>query len=198
MTKKIAETSVPVHELIATRWSPRAFHVRPVETEKQQALLEAARWTPSAYNLQPWRFIVWDRHLDTASFDRAFATLSSTNKSWVQRAPLLLGVFSDTRGPDGKANGSAAYDTGAAVFALSLQAHSLGLHLHQLGGFNREALRDEFELPPEIAIQTLVAIGYRDEVDVIEREELRQRELQPRERRPLAEIAFSGAWAKAL
>lgn len=198
MTVKIAETSVPVHELIASRWSPRAFQDRPVENEKRQALLEAARWTPSAYNLQPWRFVVWERHRDAESFERAFSTLSSTNKSWVQRAPLLLGVFADTRGPEGKANGSAAYDTGAAVFALSLQAHSLGLHLHQLGGFNREALRDEFALPPEIAVLTLVAVGYRDEVDVIEREELRKRELLPRERLPLSQIAFAGAWGTQL
>ncbi len=198
MSEKIAETSVPVHELIAARWSPRAFDTRTVEKEKLQSLLEAARWTPSAYNLQPWRFVLWTREGNPQAFERAFATLSGTNQSWVKHAPVLLGVFSDTAGPDGKHNGSASYDTGAAVFALSLQAQALGLHLHQMGGFNREALRDEFELPPVVAIHTLIALGYRAEPDVIEREELRARELQPRVRRPLTEIAFADSWGGPL
>lgn len=197
MTQKLAQTSAPLHELIAARWSPRAFQEKAVTPEQLTALLEAARWAPSAYNLQPWRFIVWDQHRDAANFQRAFATLSGTNQSWAKRAPVLLGVFSDTRGPEGKVNGSAAYDTGAAVFALSLQAQALGLHLHQMGGFNREALRDEFALPPEIAINTLIAIGHVDDAAVIEREELRQRELAPRERRALDTFAFAGQWGGA-
>lgn len=195
MTNKIADTSVPVHALIARRWSPRAFAAQPVEGEKLRALLEAARWTPSAYNLQPWRFVVWERHAGSA-FERAFATLSGSNQSWVKTAPVLIGVFSDSRGPEGKPNGAAAYDTGAAVFALTLQAESLGLSLHQIGGFDREALRATLALPGDVTPHTLLALGYRGAPELIEREELRRRELAPRERRQLHEIAFAGEWGR--
>ena len=55
---KRAETLDPVHELIAKRWSPRAFADKPVEPNKLRSLLEAARWAPSCFNEQPWHFIV--------------------------------------------------------------------------------------------------------------------------------------------
>lgn len=194
---KTADTLVPVHELIAGRWSPRAFVNEPVSRLQQLALAEAARWSPSAYNLQPWRFLLWDRHRDPQAFEQALGTLSATNRSWVTLAPLLIGIFSDTRGVDGAKNHSAPYDTGAAAFSVLLQAQALGLHAHQIGGFDREALRAAFELPEEITVQALVAVGRLGNPDAL-REDLKARELQPRSRRPLSEIAFADRWGNAL
>ena len=37
--KRTATTSVPIHQLISERWSPRAFADRPVEPEKIRALV---------------------------------------------------------------------------------------------------------------------------------------------------------------
>jgi len=37
-----------IHDLLAKRWSPRAFDPRPVEPERLRILLEAARWAPSS------------------------------------------------------------------------------------------------------------------------------------------------------
>jgi nitroreductase len=59
--QKIAETQVPIHELIGRRWSPRAFSDRPVEADKLLSLFEAARWAASASNEQPWAFLVATR-----------------------------------------------------------------------------------------------------------------------------------------
>ena len=64
-------TRLPIHELLAERWSPRAFDSRPLEQEKLHALLEAARWAPSCFNDQPWRFIVFDRHADEIAWQAA-------------------------------------------------------------------------------------------------------------------------------
>ena len=47
-----------IHELIRSRWSPRAYSEQSVEQEKLLSLLEAARWAPSSYNHQPWSFII--------------------------------------------------------------------------------------------------------------------------------------------
>ena len=45
---KRATTAVPIHDLIASRWSPRAIDQdRPVGRAQVTALLEAARWAPS-------------------------------------------------------------------------------------------------------------------------------------------------------
>ena len=57
--RKTARTAVPVHPLLAERWSPRGFdRDLLVSDEDVTALLEAARWAPSAGNSQPWRFLV--------------------------------------------------------------------------------------------------------------------------------------------
>ena len=57
-----AETSVPVHEIIATRRSPRSFNESAIiNNDDLTAILEAARWAPSAFNGQPWRFFVGKR-----------------------------------------------------------------------------------------------------------------------------------------
>ena len=48
MLEKSAITQVPVADLIARRWSPRAIDPkRPVSQEQLLGLLEAARWAPS-------------------------------------------------------------------------------------------------------------------------------------------------------
>lgn len=56
---KPARTDYPINELIAKRWSARAFSTRPVEKSKLLSILEAARWAPSSRNEQPWRYIVF-------------------------------------------------------------------------------------------------------------------------------------------
>ena len=56
---KPARTDYPINELIAKRWSARAFSTRTVEKSKLLSILEAARWAPSSRNEQPWRYIVF-------------------------------------------------------------------------------------------------------------------------------------------
>ena len=48
MLEKHAATSVPIHDLMTRRWSPRAYDAdRPVTRAQLASLLEAARWAPS-------------------------------------------------------------------------------------------------------------------------------------------------------
>jgi hypothetical protein len=49
MITKTAKTDHPINELIAKRWSARAFSTRPVERSKLLSILEAARWAPSRH-----------------------------------------------------------------------------------------------------------------------------------------------------
>ena len=52
--QKPAITQVPIADLIAKRWSPRAFDAsKPVSQAQIIALLEAARWAPSCFGDQP-------------------------------------------------------------------------------------------------------------------------------------------------
>lgn len=192
--EKTAVTGQPIHPLLAERWSPRAFQEdRPLEHDKLIAVLEAARWAPSASNLQPWRFIVWDRYADEAAFQQAFDTLGDQNKIWVKRAPVLIGVFSWPFRADGEPAPAAAYDAGAAALALSIQAEALGLATHQMGGFDKAALKERLVLPDELVAHTIIGLGYRAHPDVLH-EKARLRELLLRERKPLEETVFFNRW----
>src|ERR1700732_1860267 len=86
--KKPAETSPPVHDLIAHRGSPRAFEAKPVEPEKLRSLFEAARWASSSYNAQPWLFIVGTKD-DPENYNRVLDTFVELNQSWAKQAPVL-------------------------------------------------------------------------------------------------------------
>ncbi|WP_175936547.1 nitroreductase family protein, partial [Burkholderia cepacia] len=110
MSVKPAPTAVSIHELIAGRWSPRAYSNQPISGEHLHALLEAARWAPSAYNAQPWRFVVFDRTRDEAAFKKAFATLVPFNQAWNAPAPVLIAVTSHTLTSKGEPSTTALYD----------------------------------------------------------------------------------------
>jgi nitroreductase len=191
------EPVAPIHDLLAKRASTRAYDGQPVASHELLSLLEAARWAPSSFNQQPWRFVLWNRHSNADAFNRAFATLGTSNQSWVSNVPILIGVFADTVSIDGNINSSAAYDTGAAAFSLVLQAEALGLSARQIGGFNRDALREEFGIPATMEIKALIAVGHLGVIDTLA-ENLKTKEQAPRIRRAIHEIVFSDGWDQPL
>ena len=196
MTNKPAPTAVPIHELIAGRWSPRAYSSEPISHEHLHAVLEAARWAPSSYNVQPWRFIVFDRSSDEVSFKRAFATLVPFNQGWKAPAPVLIAVTAHSLTSKGEVNRCAPYDAGAAAMALVLQAHALGLAAHQMSGFDVNAFRKGFAIPDDVEVIAMISLGHFGEVEKLD-PVLREREKSVRTRFPLGEIAYSSAWKKA-
>jgi len=195
MLRKTASTAVPIHDLIAGRWSPRAFDADAMLTDDElTALFEAARWSPSCFNDQPWRYLVWDRHAAPDDWARALACLGESNRRWAARAPLLmLSVASGRFAHNGSPNRFAQYDTGAATLALALQAQALGLVAHQMGGFDAERARQEFAIPEDFAPQAMIAIGRPAAPDTLE-PDLRDREQAVRQRRPLSELIHTGRW----
>jgi nitroreductase len=196
--KKPALTQVPIHELIAGRWSGRAYDpARTVTRAQLIALLEAARWAPSCYGDQPWRFIVWDKHADPAGWQAGFDCLAPGNQGWVKDAPLLLLTAADSLfNHNGTPNRWAQYDTGAAAENLCLQAEALGLMAHQMGGFDPDKARTAFGVPEQYALMAMVAVGYPADIDTLS-PEASERETASRKRRELGELFFSGEWGKS-
>ncbi|MCP5157999.1 MAG: nitroreductase family protein [Gammaproteobacteria bacterium] len=195
MLEKPATTSTPIAELLARRWSPRAIDPgQPVSREQLLALLEAARWAPSCFGDQPWRYLVWDRFRDAEAWQQAFACLAEGNQIWVKNAPiLLLSVAAPHFGHNQKPNRWAQYDTGAASENLCLQATTLGLVAHQMGGFDADQAKATFNIPTDHACMAMIAVGHPGPVDGLP-EMLREKEQAPRERKSLAQIAFEGRW----
>lgn len=199
MDDRKAETRVPIYELLASRWSPRAFDAsRAVSREQLAALLEAARWAPSCNGDEPWRYLIWDRQRDPDGWQKAYECLSENNRKWVKNVPLLmLSCAGSTFGHSGKANRYAQHDTGAASVCLALQGHALGLAVHQMGGFDAAKARAAFGIPEEYTPMAMIAVGYQASPDVLD-DETKQKELKPRSRKPLESHFFEGAWGRGV
>lgn len=197
MMEKPADTLYPIHDLLRQRWSSRAFDDRPIEPEKLRSLCEAARWAPSSNNEQPWRFIVANKDYET-EWNRLLACLVEGNRKWAYRAPvLILSVASLNFEDDSTPNRHAFYDTGMAVENLVLQATALGLSAHQMAGFDVEKARADLKIPSGYEPVAMIAVGYPGDLASLP-DRLRERELQPRSRRPISEWTFSGQWGEPL
>ena len=194
--QKIAPTAVPVHELISHRWSPRAFDARAVEPEKLRSLFEAARWAASSYNGQPWFFIVATKD-DPADFQRVLECFVEFNQGWAKHAPVVaLSAARLTFEHNGQPNRHAFHDVGQAAAYLALQAASFGVQIHQMAGIDPEKARATFAIPEGYEAVAGIALGYPGDPASLP-DQLRQRELAPRERKPVSSFVFTGAWGSA-
>jgi len=188
---KPADTSVPVHPIIAARWSPRALDPNgQVSDVALRAMLEAARWAPSYGNTQPARYLVGRRGDET--YRRIFDVLSKRNKGWAWSAAVLMLCCMATTNEKG-ALPLPEYGTGLASENLVLQAVAEGVVAHQMGGFDKAAARESFALPADVEPLTVIAVGTLGPADLLD-DDRRAKELAPRHRKPLSEIAFTGEW----
>src|SRR5580658_7635770 len=186
---KAASTTVPVHPLLAERWSPRGFdREHELGDEALTSLLEAARWAPSSQNSQPWRFLVTRRGED--AHDRLFATLAPGNQAWAGTASALVLVAARTATDDGRPQRFALYDTGQAVATLVTQAQADGLSVCQIGGFNTAAVRAEFGLDDTLTPVVVLAIGRYDGTAELP-EALAAHETAPRTRRSVSDLLLA-------
>jgi nitroreductase len=185
-----AQTSQPVHEIIATRRSPRSLDPAATFTNDDLvALLEAARWAPSAFNGQPWRFFV-GRNGDEL-FSAILSTLEPFNQSWAKNASVLITVAAKTTKDDGSIHADYQYDCGLAVSQLVFEAHNRGFVAHQMTGFNRTNSATILEMDSNLTPIVVVAIGKQDTPEKLTGPAA-EREQAPRVRKPLSEIVIKG------
>ncbi len=188
---RTADTSAPLLPALAERWSPRAFDPEAVVDEgKLTAALEAARWSPSANNSQPWRFVVARR--GSEAFAAIVENLMGFNQLWAGAAGALVVAFAETVDAEGVERPWARYDVGQAVAHLSVQAHHDGLHTHQMGGFVADGLRQAFGIEERFVPVSVTALGMLGDAESLP-EQLRERELAPRTRRPLEDVVLLSA-----
>lgn len=170
------ESEYPLHSFILDRWSPRSFSKEEVSNEAVMTLLEAARWAASTSNTQPWRFIAG--RAGNENFEKILDTLAVGNQLWAKDAPVLIATF---------IKGGSLYDLGLAVGNLSTQATSMNLYVHQMAGFDKAKMMENFSLSDEYQAVTVLAVGYLGEPDALQ-EPFKSRELTAQTRLPLEEL----------
>ena len=176
-----------VTDIFLKRHSGKSYDpARSVSIEQIHALIEVARWTPSSHNDQPWNFIICERNLTPEAYLKAFSSLKpETQQKWAIDAPLLIVVVARSKElGKKKINPWYEYDTGAAATCMALQAADLGLMAHQVGGFNKEIISREFQMPEDCHPLTVMVVGY----------ELIAQQPIERDRRPIESNFFLGEW----
>jgi nitroreductase len=193
MNIKKAASDHPILKILADRWSPYGFEDRSVTEDDLCSLFEAARWAASSYNEQPWNYLVATRKTPS-EFERLLSCLVEANRAWAKAAPVLvLGVVSLRFAKNDKDNRAAVHDLGLASGNLVVEATTRGLSVHQMIGILPDKAREVYQIPEHYEAWTAMAIGYKADAALL-LEALKERDLAPRQRKPLSEFVFTGLW----
>jgi len=179
-------------EIIQERWSPVAFSSSKVEEYKLKAMFEAAGYAPSCNNEQPWLF-VYSTHDEKEIFNDFLGFLAEGNKLWAKNAYALAVSMARTKfSYNDKPNRFAFYDTGMAVTNLLLQAQTLDIFVHQMGGYSIEKVKEYFSLGDGIEPIAMMAIGYLGDGSDLS-PELLKRDEKRRPRKSVSEFVFKNS-----
>ena len=166
-------------ELIAARYSVRAYRPDPVEDEKLGAVLDAARLAPTAANRQPFQLIV----MRTAGREEEIGKIY--RKPWFVQAPIVIGVCAlSSLAWVRESDRFNARMIDAAIVAdhLILEAANQGLGTCWVAAFNVEAARSVLQLPDEAEPVIFTPLGYPANLP------------SPKNRKPLSELVRYEHW----
>ena len=193
MTQPVSDTDFEVHELIKSRWSPRAFSDKEIKYKEVMKLFESARWAASCNNQQPWNFI-YALKKDKKFYDRLSDCLMEGNKLWTRNAPMLiLTVAKKVFDFNNKPNKYYFHDIGLSIGNLSLQAASMNIYVHQMAGFYPDKAREVCKIPENFDPVTMIAVGYLGDPKILPKK-LYDSEISVQERKRLNEFVFNGEW----
>lgn len=149
--------------LLQKRRSIRKFKPETIEAEKVEQLIEAVLRAPSSRGLNPWQFMVVD---DRETLKR-LARAKAHGSEFLGGASLAVAVCADPQRCDVWIE-----DCAIAAIILQLAAESLGLgscwaqirqRPHGEGRSAEAYVREVLGLPPSLAVECIVGIGYPDE-----------------------------------
>ena len=166
-------------ELIAARYSVRAYRPDPVEDSKLQAILEAAQLAPTAANRQPFQLVV----IHTAGREEELRKIY--HRPWFVQAPLVIAVCAiSSQAWVRESDRFNARFIDAAIVAdhLILAAANLGLGTCWIANFNIEAARTVLRLPGEVEPVIFTPLGYPAD------------QPGPKTRKPLSELVRYEHW----
>jgi nitroreductase len=166
-------------DLIAARYSVRAYRPDPVEDEKLQSVIEAARLAPTAANRQPFQLIV----LHTAGREEEIGRIYG--RPWFVQAPIIIAVCaisSQAWVREHDRFNARLIDAAIVADHLILAATNLGLGTCWIAAFNVDAARNVLRLPAEVEPVIFTPLGYPADVP------------GPKVRKPLAELVRYEHW----
>lgn len=127
-------------------------------------------------------------------FQKLLLCLAEGNQVWAKNAPVLvLGITKLKFTHNHEDNRAAVHDLGLATSNLVLEATARGLAVHQMIGILPDRARELFNIPEDYEAWMGLAIGYQGNSTTLP-DALKERDLMPRQRKPIAQFVFSEAW----
>jgi nitroreductase len=148
------------------------------------------RWSPvSSMNEQPWMFILTTRD-EPEYFNKVADLLFDGNQPWARNAyALIISLARMNHSYKERPNRYAFHDTGMAVSNMLLQALSMDVYVHQMGGFSVDKAKLLFNLDADIEPVAVMAVGYMGDGAGLS-EDLILRDKKRKPRKSLSEYAF--------
>ena len=157
-----------IMEAIRKRYSCRKYLDKQIEAEKLSQIFEAARLAPSAKNMQDWRFVVV-----TDKQTKHEIAVAANEQMFIENAGVIIAACSNTDYVMKCGQLAGPIDVAIALEHIALMATSLGLATCWIGSFDTEKVRFSLQIPSDVTIVELMALGYpADQPAVSKREPL--------------------------
>lgn len=156
-----------IYEKITSRRTIRKYVQKDVPEEVLLRCVEVARLSPSAANLQPLKYVIVSNQ---KILKEVFSTLSwagyipnyQPSDEEMPRAYIIILL-------DKKIRQNPGHDAGIASMSISMVAYEESLGSCILGAVDREKLRQVLNIPDNLDIVLVVALGYPAENPVVDR-----------------------------
>jgi nitroreductase len=151
-------------QAIHTRRSIRKYQKIPLSDDIIRTLLDSIAASPSSGNLQNWKVIVV-----TKSQTKESLASACFEQQWIAHAPALVVICSDQKAAVqfyGK-RGEMLYsiqNCAAATQNVLLTATHMGLGSCWISSFDEQAIKDILKIPDSIRPQSIVTVGFADEI----------------------------------
>ncbi len=151
-------------EMIEKRRSIRKFQSRDIEKEKIEKLVEAALRAPSSRGINPWIFVI----INDKKILRELSKAKPHGSAFLKDAPIGIVVCGEPEKSD-----TWVEDTSIASIFIQLAAEALGLSSCwiQIRGRNHDTstsagtyIKNILAIPEKTEVESIIAIGYPDEV----------------------------------
>jgi len=151
-----------VSTAIRTRRSIREFEDKPIKDDIIEKLIDAAKHAPSSDDSQPWEFII----IKDKKIKIKLAELHPW-ASFIEKCPVLIAVLGNQDVCNDEFLNT--INTALATQNILLEAHGLGLGACYIEIINKEfeieeATRKILEVPDNIYIYNLIALGYPSKI----------------------------------
>ena len=156
-----------VYEAILSRRSIRRFKQKSIQLDVLKKLVNAARLAPSAANLQPLEYLVVNEENLCSEIFQTISWAGYIKPKWIPSAQERPAAYIVMLIKDAE-NKWYLRDVSLASENIVIATEAEGLGSCILYNINRNKIRQILSIPEKIIIDSLIALGYKDEKSIVE------------------------------